>query len=310
VTAHHRHGDCGSGVTSSDSASSAARPDGLVEVHTITYRSSFDGSHVPALLAIPRGVSSRGCVIWQGGFGSTKEDSSQIWQRLAALGLATLSIDLRRHGARGSSSAELERVSRDPTLYAEVIRGTVSDLRSAIDYLETQPYCFRNVASAGVSLGGAVATILTATDDRIKAALIMSTPASWREVLTHARIPQCPERTLDPAALAPALKILSPLDPARFIGRIAPRPVLILSGLEDEIVVMSTARALQTAARRPKTIVNYSGGHDPFSGPVGTGNAEAIASFLLRNVVEPTYGVSGNADGTFYVPGAHRRDAG
>jgi fermentation-respiration switch protein FrsA (DUF1100 family) len=236
--------------------------------------------------------------MWQGGFGSTKEDSSQTWQCLASLGLATLSIDLRHHGARGSGAAELERVCRDPSLYAEVIRGTVSDLRSAIDYLETQPYCFGCIASAGVSLGGAVATILTATDERIKAALIMSTPGRWREVLTHARIPRCSERTLDPEALASAQKILSPLDPARFIGRIAPRPVLILSGLDDEIVVTSTARALQTAARRPKTIVNYSGGHDPFSGPVRAGNGEAIASFLLRNVVEPTYGVAGNADGT------------
>ena len=271
-----------------------------MEVHTITYRSSFDGSHVPALVAIPRGVSPRGCVIWQWGFGSTKEDASHVWQCLASLGLATFSIDLRHHGARASNSAEVERVSQEPTLYAEVIRGTVADLRSAIGYLEKRPYRFQTVASAGVSLGGAITTILTATDERVRAAVIMSTPGSWHEVLAHASLPQQP-RIRDPAALAAADQILSHLDPARFIGRIAPRPVLILSGLEDEIVVTSTARALQAAAHEPKTIVDYRGGHDPFSGPVGASNGDAIASFLLRNVVEPTYGIDGNANGTFSI---------
>jgi pimeloyl-ACP methyl ester carboxylesterase len=260
----------------------------LVELHTITFTSSYDGSQVAALEAIPRGVCSRGCVIWQFGFGSQKEDSSQAWRRLASLGLSTFSIDLRHHGARSSGTAELERVSRSPTLYAEVIRGTVADLRSAIDYLQQQPYCRRNVAVAGVSLGGVIGAILAAIDERIKAAVIMSTPGRWREVLTQSAIPLFQGSAPDPEQLAAAQRILSPLDPARFIGQISPRAVLILNGREDEIVPLSTARALQAAAREPKTVVEYGGGHDPFSGPAGVSNAQAVASFLFRNLVEPT----------------------
>jgi cephalosporin-C deacetylase-like acetyl esterase len=248
-------------------------------------------------------------VIWQCGFGSKKEDSSQAWQGLASLGLSTFSIDLRHHGARASGTAELERVRRNPNLYAETIRGTVADLRSAIDYLEQQPYCWRNVASAGVSLGGAIGAILTATDKRIKAAVIMSTPGTWREVLTQPAIQLFPASGCDPEQLTAALRILSPLDPARFMRRISPRPVLILSGLEDEIVVPSTARALQAAARQPKTIVDYNGGHDPFSGPAGVSNARAVTSFLLRNLVEPTYGISGNRDGTFFITSDQPRNS-
>jgi pimeloyl-ACP methyl ester carboxylesterase len=238
-------------------------------------------------------------VIWQFGFGSKKEDSSRAWQRLASLGLTTFSIDLRHHGARASSPAELERVRRNPDVYAEVIRGTVADLLSAIDYLEKQPYCSRNVAYAGVSLGGIIGTLLAATDNRVKAAVIMSTPGTYREVLTQPGIPLFAGTARDPAQLAAAVQILSPLEPARFIGRISPRPVLILSGLEDETVVRSTACELRAAAREPKTVVDYDGGHDPFSDPAGSSNGEAVASFLLRHVVEPTYGISGNADGTF-----------
>jgi hypothetical protein len=52
----------------------APRSDGLVAVHKITYESGFDGSPVTALVAIPPGVPSLGCVIRQFGYGAKKED--------------------------------------------------------------------------------------------------------------------------------------------------------------------------------------------------------------------------------------------
>ena len=264
---------------------SAPRQVGLVEVHTIIYTSSFDGSHVTALVAIPRAATSRGCVIAQYGLGSTKENSSRAWQAFASLGLTTVSIDFRDHGARASSPTELERTVRNPASIAELIRGTVADLRSAIDYLENQPYCRRNVAYAGVSLGGAIGTILAATDDRVKAAVLIATPGTFRATLTTPGVPILPGIAHHPARLRAALRILSPLDPARFIGRISPRPVLILSGREDHAVVISNARVLGAAARKPKTILEYRGGHDPGSGPAAAKNGQAIESFLFRYLV-------------------------
>jgi cephalosporin-C deacetylase-like acetyl esterase len=281
-------GDSNHGVTSADRRASAPRQDGLVEVHPITYTSSFDGSDVTALVAVPRAAPSRGCVIAQYGLGSKKEDSSRAWQAFASLGLTTVSIDFRDHGARASSPAELEQAIRNPNSIAELIRGTVADLHSAIDYLENQPYCRRNVAYAGVSLGGAIGTLLAATDNRVKAAVLIATPGTFRATLTTPGVPILPGIAHHPARLRAALRILSPLDPARFIGRISPRPVLILSGREDPAVVISNARVLEAAAREPKTILEYRGGHDPASGPAGSKNGEAIVSFLLRYVVEPT----------------------
>jgi pimeloyl-ACP methyl ester carboxylesterase len=273
---------------------SGPRPDGLVNVQTITYRSSFDGSRVAALVAIPRGVPSCGCVIWQFGYGSTKEDSSLGWQGFASLGLTTVSIDFRYHGARASGAAETEQVLTNPCILPKLIRGTVGDLHSLIDYLEKQPYCSRNIAYGGVSLGGAIGTILAATDKRVKAAVLVVTPGAWRAVR-----PADPGIARRPGVLAAFARLLSPLDPDRFIGQISPRPVLILSGINDQTVPLSTARALQAAARQPKTIIDYDGGHNPLEGNDASGNAQAVASFLLRNVVEPTYGITAKADGTF-----------
>ena len=296
---------CGGQSSGNRGVTSAARPaadrgaDGLVAIQTITYRSSFDASNVTALVATPRGGSSRGCVIWQYGLGSTKQDSSRVWQSLALLGLTTVSIDLRDHGARATSPTQLQQVIRDPSSIARMIRGTVADLHSAIDYLEKQPYCWRNVAYAGVSLGGIIGTLLAATDHRVKAAVIMSTPATFRDVLTTPGDPLAPGLADQPAKLAAALRILAPLDPARYIGQISPRPVMILGGLQDRTVTAPDWGALEAAAREPKTILNYRGGHDPTSGPAAAANGQAIASFLLRYVVEPTYGFPAHAGGTF-----------
>jgi dienelactone hydrolase len=289
------------GVLSSDTTHRrppTPRSDGLVQVQTVAYRSSLDGSRITGLVATPRASVSRGCVIWQYGLGSRKEDSSKAWQVLAALGLTTFSIDFRHHGARGGLQ-ELEHVVRNPKSIAELIRGTVADLRSAVEYLDKQSYCHRNIAYAGISLGGIVGSMLAATDNRVKAAVFMSTPGTVRAVLNTPGVPVLPGIARDPARLQAALQVLSPLNPARFIGRISPRPIAILSGLDDKIVTISNARLLQKAARRPKTIVDYRGGHDPTSGPAASSNGRAVAGFLLRYVVEPTYGISGNANGTF-----------
>jgi hypothetical protein len=64
-------------------------------------------------------------------------------------------------------------------------------------------------------------------------------------------------------------------------------------------VPRASARILQAAARTPKVVVNYDGGHDPLAGAAAPTHANAIGSFLLRYVIEPTFGISARADGTY-----------
>jgi pimeloyl-ACP methyl ester carboxylesterase len=288
---------CGRGGGSVHVVASGLHPDGQVNVQQIVYRSSFDGSRVAALVAIPRAVPSRGCFIWQFGFGSKKEESSLVWQGLASLGLTTVSIDFRYTGSRASSQAETSQVLTNPTMLPKLIRGTLGDLHSLIDYLEKQPYCWRNIAYGGESLGGAIGTILAATDKRVKAAVLIATPGHWRGVR-----PVDPEVASRPGATAAFARLLSPLDPDRFIGRISGRPVLIMNGISDRTVPLSNARALQAAARQPKTIIDYTGGHNLADASDVSSYAEAVASFLLRTIVEPTYGLTANPNATFSRP--------
>jgi fermentation-respiration switch protein FrsA (DUF1100 family) len=94
-----------------------------------------------------------------------------------------------------------------------------------------------------------------------------------------------PGITSDPPAFQAALTELSPLDPARWIAKISPRPVMIVDGLHDPSVPPIDALDLAAAARRPKTLVLHQGGHDPFSGPQAAYVAKKVGQFLTANLV-------------------------
>jgi pimeloyl-ACP methyl ester carboxylesterase len=267
------------------------RTDGLVQAQRVEY-TTFDGTRVPALFAVPLGGRTQACLIWENGLGSTKEQSEAYWQGAARIGLATFSIDLRDHGQRGTLP-ELLRVIRSPAALAALVTGTVRDLERAVTYLDTQPECHHEVAYAGLSLGGIIGTLLTAMDPNVNAAVLMSVPATWNAIIfstadvDELRSAFLPGVSTHPAQLQAALRILSPLDPGRFVCRIAPRPLLILSGRQDPVVPPSTARVFQADACRPKTIINYTGGHLPLNGPSASSNAGAIAAFLFSHLVDP-----------------------
>jgi len=263
---------------------------GLVTAQKLMY-TAYDGSPVWALYAVPHGAT-RGCVIWENGLGSTKEQTIPYWQGAAKIGLALFAIDLRDHGQRGSLT-ELRQAIRSPTAIKGIVTGTVADLRQAVSYLYARPECHHNVGYVGLSLGGIIGTILTATDAHVRVAIIMSTPATFDAVIHSVNeVPGdeiLPGITKHPAQLQAALRILSPLDPDRYIGRIAPRPLLILAGRYDDVVLPSSAHLLESAAREPKTILTYDGGHVPFDSPdvppaVAAANAQAITRFAYDHM--------------------------
>jgi pimeloyl-ACP methyl ester carboxylesterase len=273
------------------------RLDGNVAVHSLSLRAA-DGSRIPALLAVPRSGSVRGCLIWQFGAGSRKEDSARVWRGVAELGLATFSIDLRDHGARESSSFPLPDAIQSAPALARIVKGSVSDLKKSVDYLEAQPFCHRNIGYAGVSLGGIVGAQFAAQDHRIRAVVLMSTPGTWRAIIDSASVLSSLRKK--PATKRAAIRTLSPDDPARFVGAIAPRPLLIVNGRQDHVVPFSSGRQLQLAAGRDHAVLNYNGGHDPLAGNAGPATAQAISSFVLVHMVEPTFGISPHPNGTYW----------
>jgi uncharacterized protein len=270
--------------------------EGAVRLEQISY-TSVDGQRVPALFAIPTASRPLGCLMYQGGAGQTKEEFPQLRQGAAALRLATFTIDPRDAGARGSASQVVTALKTPETLLTLVL-DTVVDLRLGLDYLEGRPECHHNVAYLGTSFGGVVGVLFAAQDARVKAVVLTSIGPTFKEAMLvgsvaaqniHDLPVQVPGAATNPAVLTHALHVLSPYDPDKWIGKIAPRPVMLINGRFDPLVYPADALELAAAAGPPKTILYFNGGHDPFAaGPDQQTVDVRLAKFLSSKLGLPT----------------------
>lgn len=269
--------------------------EGTLRVSRIGYR-SVDGDRVRALLAVPTHARPLGCVIIQGGLNTPKEATADLRQALAVARLASFTIDPRNVGERGSAE-ELEAAISSPEGLRALLVATVVELRLGVDYLRRRDVCRDNIAFMGSGFGATAGAILTAQDRRIKSALLSSVGATFEQALiarplAAERVPNLPNyvpaATADPAALDHAVDVLSPYDTKRWIGRIAPRPVMLMNGRFDPTVLPGDAMELVGAARRPKTLLYYDGGPDPFAeGPARDLNLLRAGRFLVETMDLP-----------------------
>lgn len=171
------------------------------------------------------------------------------WARLLhPLGLNLLLFDFR---ALGQSEGRL----------CSIGHYEVSDLLGALDYFTARRE-MRGwpVGVFGLSMGGAVALMTAAQDERIAAVASHGTFARLdRAIVQRCRLYFGP---LGPAVAVPTTwwgRRWLPIDPRQVspvdvIRRIAPRPVLLFHGGRDLIVRPDDARALYHAADPPKTL--------------------------------------------------------
>jgi fermentation-respiration switch protein FrsA (DUF1100 family) len=167
-----------------------------------------------------------------------------------------------------------------------------------LDYLFSRPECRHNIAYMGTSFGGVVGAIFAGQDPRLKAVVLTSIGATFKEAMLHGSdaaqqfpgLPvQVPGAAKNPALLAHAVKILGPYDPARWVNKIAPRPVMLINGRFDPFVAPADALELAAAASDPKSLLYFNGGHDPFAaGPDQQKVAVQVAEFLAGNLGLPT----------------------
>ena len=130
------------------------------------------------------------------------------------------------------------------------IEGWLADVRAAVDAL-----CLRTditgVWIAGFRLGGTLAVMTTADDDRIRGIATFAAPASLRTwvrdpdwFLEYARrtgVLRTPEYPPDPQAW---IRAIANLDPVAAAARVAPRPWLLVHGSADDVVPVDDAREL------------------------------------------------------------------
>lgn len=135
------------------------------------------------------------------------------------------------------------------------------------DYLATRPEVDRDrLALVGASLGGFFSPIAAAADPRLRNVALLYTGGDLRAIvdanLDADDAPAAARRFGTELALLP----LQRLEPVRHVGRIAPRHVLIVNGMDDDRIPRGSAERLMDAARSPKDALWLPTGHlDPDS---------------------------------------------
>lgn len=241
-----------------------ARTDAYVATK-VTYRSL--GQTVPAYLTLPTtGTSPHPCIVVQHGFGGSKEDVRALWSDMAHAGIGTFAIDARLHGERGTRQ-QLVAAGHTASGMRSLLEGTAIDLRRALDYLSKRRECdSHRLGFFGLSMGAFLGAMVAGADSRVRATVLLVGGGNWRVFLEQTRGLEAAGLDLgrvrdNPASLDAAVKELDPIDPVHWVRRISPRPLLMLNGDADTIVPPDSARALHNAARKPKDIVWFHGGH-------------------------------------------------
>jgi uncharacterized protein len=187
-------------------------------------------------LWLPAAGPSRGTVIhFHGNFGNVSNHfPAAIF--LTREGFDVLTFDYQGYGASEGR----------PTA-----KNTVEDGLASVDYALGRDRSGRGVAIFGQSLGGAVGIVVAAKDARVKGAVIEAAFASYASMTRHVLGKYVWLWPLYPIF---PLFVNHSYAPDRFVGDIAPRPLLFVHGASDEIVPAFMSERLHERAKEPKTL--------------------------------------------------------
>lgn len=229
----------------------------------VTYQ-TYDGT-VPGLFYAPTTPGPFPCVISVHGVTSNKGSSVGLRDLVVPAGYAMFTIDARFHGDRGTPE-QFHDLKNYPGRVRELFQGTVVDLRRAVDYLEQRPDCRPGKTGViGTSMGGFIAAAFAGADTRVQAPVLLFSGADWRLWFTTGNpgVVGIFYQLGNQLSLDAVVTALDPLDPNKWVAKIAPRPVLMVHGDADDAVPPLTGQALYDAALDPKAMLWYHGGHGP-----------------------------------------------
>jgi alpha-beta hydrolase superfamily lysophospholipase len=177
--------------------------------------------------------------------------------RFCRAGFATLIFNFRGTGPSGGNFDML---------------GWGRDIQGAIDYLSSCPQVDASrIYLMGFSGGAAASAYVTAHDARVARLVLCACPAEFRHIVTERKADFSIERFRQIGLIRDRDFPPSPDDwansfreitPINWIDRIAPRPLLMLQGKDDDLIDEEQAWHLYEKAGEPKEIAIVAGaGH-------------------------------------------------
>jgi dienelactone hydrolase len=238
------------------------------------------GMAVPTLMALPLdGAGPYPCVIFLHGIGQKKDFLTEIAAPYTRAGFAFVSSDQYTRGERKLDT-------NNPLKEALGLRRrsalNVIETRRLVDYLVTRPdIAADRLYLVGASFGAITGATAVAFEPRIAAAVMTYGGGDIDKLLSSESAASelgwlhWPVKTL-------AVYLTAPSDPVKYVGLVAPRPLLFQNGTHDSMIPMAAADALFEAANEPKERTLYDSDH------VGLDeeNTRAVLDESLRWIVK------------------------
>lgn len=167
------------------------------------------------------------------------------------------------------------------------------DFEAAMNYLrEYKPQTLARLGVFGLSMGAAVACMALPDAPQIKAAVLESPFTDYSKVVrqwtwNNFGLPYFPfvMFTLFVLRLRVGQPKVDSYSPIRFVGRIAPRPLLVIGGAQDKLMQENDVRALYAAAGEPKQLWIIPGAaHTKCHEVAGLEYETRVAGFFKKNL--------------------------
>jgi alpha-beta hydrolase superfamily lysophospholipase len=217
---------------------------------------------------------ARGTVVFCHGHAGSMDPDVKYAPWFHEAGLNVLMFDFRGHGRSDGDRVSLGTLERQ-------------DLLGALDTLAARG--IEHVGVLGFSMGGAVAILTAASDERIVAVASDGGFARLDDALIGwARRKGIPHWLARPTTRLVRRVVAWRLgtrleDPINWIGRISPRPVLLIHGDRDPYVSVEGVEALYAAAGEPKELWRVSeAGHRKVDEHRPAEYQERVVNFFAR----------------------------
>lgn len=216
------------------------------------------GGPIPTVLVTPQHISQWGTVVMLHGQGMSKERWVTRARHLAVEGVSVLLPDARLHGERQVPGLDVK--GDLPILaYLAMVAGTAADVSAILDELADP-----DAPSAvwGFSMGGQIALVATARDERLQGMVVLGAPVRDEPY----RAEDYPVSHPHPDELA---RHASAVDIRGKLDGFADRSLLFVHGSDDEYTATQPVHNLvgQISRTRPGPrsigLLTYGGGHHP-----------------------------------------------